>query len=78
MTARRIGRVTVGRTAAVDKHLSPAELAERYGIPLETIYAWNRKGVGPAYMRVGRYVRYREVDVITWEKSRIVTSGRVA
>jgi excisionase family DNA binding protein len=61
----------------VDKHLSPAELAERHGVPLETVYAWNRKGVGPRYMKIGRHVRYRLTDVITWENSRLVT-GRTA
>lgn len=60
----------------MDKHLSPAELAEREGVPLETVYLWNRKGTGPRYMKVGIHVRYRVQDVITWEESRLVTSRR--
>ena len=58
----------------MDKHLSPAELAEREGVPLETVYLWNRKGTGPQRMRLGIHVRYRVADVIEWEQSRIVGS----
>lgn len=57
------------------RHLSTDELAERLGLPPETIRCWRRKGQGPAWMPVGRHVRYREVDVAAWEKSRLV-SGR--
>ncbi len=61
-----------GRTA--DRHLSPAALAEREGVPLETVYGWNKKGDGPRYMKIGRHVRYRVADVVAWENSRVVTS----
>lgn len=59
-------------------HLSPEDLARREGVPLETVYLWNRKGSGPRYMRVGRHVRYRLADVISWEESRIVTPAASA
>jgi hypothetical protein len=29
------------------KHLSPADLAEREGVPLDTVYRWNRHRSGP-------------------------------
>lgn len=55
-----------------DPHLTPAELAERERVPLETVYGWNKTGDGPPRMKIGRHVRYRLADVIAWEKSRIV------
>jgi predicted DNA-binding transcriptional regulator AlpA len=58
----------------MDKHLSPAELAERCGVPIQTVYGWNKTGTGPRYMHIGRHVRYRVADVIRWEESRLVTS----
>jgi predicted DNA-binding transcriptional regulator AlpA len=61
----------------MERHLSPNELAEREGVPLETVYGWNRTGSAPPRIRVGRHVRYRLADVIAWEKSRLVT-GRSA
>lgn len=60
------------------RHLSPAELAEREGVPLETVYGWNKTRSGPQFMKIGRHVRYREADVIAWEKSRTIASGRTA
>lgn len=60
-----------------DQHLTPEDLANREQVPLETVYQWNRKGTGPAYMRVGRHVRYRLDDITAWEKSRMVTAGKV-
>jgi predicted DNA-binding transcriptional regulator AlpA len=61
-----------------EKHLSPEDLAEREGVPLETVYGWNKKRTGPAFMKIGRHCRYRLADVIAWEKSRLVERGRVA
>lgn len=58
------------------RHLSPADLAEREGVPLETVYGWNKEGTAPPRMRLGRHVRYRLADVIAWENSRTVASGR--
>jgi predicted DNA-binding transcriptional regulator AlpA len=53
-------------------HLSPEGLAEREGVPLDTVYRWNRLRIGPRYMKIGRHVRYRLADVIAWENSRLV------
>jgi predicted DNA-binding transcriptional regulator AlpA len=58
------------------RHLSPAELAKRYDLPVETIYGWNKQRTGPRYLKVGRHVRYRLADVIAWEDSR-AHGGRV-
>lgn len=63
------------RKALDDKHLSPEDLAEREGVPLQTVYDWNKTGRGPRYMRIGRHARYRLSDVIAWEESRLVDSG---
>lgn len=57
-----------------EKHLSPAELAEREDVPLETVYGWNKTRSGPRYMKIGRHVRYRVADVIAWENSRTIAT----
>jgi predicted DNA-binding transcriptional regulator AlpA len=61
-----------------DKHLSPEDLARREGVPLQTIYGWNKTRTGPRFMKIGRHVRYRLADVIAWENSRTIASGRTA
>jgi excisionase family DNA binding protein len=58
--------------AAEDRHLSPADLAAREGVPLPTVYAWNHTGTGPRYFRAGRHVRYRLADVEAWERQQEV------
>ncbi|UVI35000.1 helix-turn-helix transcriptional regulator [Brevibacterium spongiae] len=52
-------------------HLTPRQLAEREGVPLQTVYVWNMNGTGPRIMRIGRHVRYRLADVIEWEESQL-------
>ena len=66
------------RKALDDKHLSPEDLAGREGVPLQTVYGWNKTRTGPRFMKIGRHVRYRVADVIAWEESRTVPSGRAS
>jgi predicted DNA-binding transcriptional regulator AlpA len=61
-----------------EKHLSPEQLAEREGVPVQTVYSWNKTGDGPVYMKIGRHCRYKLADIIAWENSRTVASGRTA
>lgn len=43
-------------------------------VPEKTLAEWRSKGVGPRYLKVGRYVRYRWADIRAWEESRVVGS----
>jgi predicted DNA-binding transcriptional regulator AlpA len=61
--------------AAAEPHLSPEDLAVREGVPLETVYGWNKTGDAPRRMRIGRHIRYRLADVIAWEESRVVSKS---
>lgn len=51
------------------RHLTPEDLAEREGVPVATIYQWNYRGGGPAFIKVGKHVRYRIEDVMAWEEA---------
>jgi excisionase family DNA binding protein len=52
---------------------TPEEVAAYLnGIPVKTLAKWRSEGTGPAYMKVGRHVRYRLADVVAWENSRLV------
>jgi len=42
------------------------DVAEFLGVPVKTIYQWRTKDYGPPGKRVGRYIRYRPDDVISW------------
>lgn len=57
-----------------ERHLTITDLAEREGVPIRTVYDWNSRGCGPRFMKIGRHVRYKLTDVVTWENSRYVGS----
>ncbi len=48
------------------RYLTPLDLADLLGVPLETIYQWRRKGTGPRGFRVGRHLRYDPEAVRRW------------
>lgn len=55
----------------VDERLvSPGELAAYLAVPVQTVYGWRSKGVGPRGLRVGKHVRYRKSDIERWLTSR--------
>jgi excisionase family DNA binding protein len=43
----------------VDPLLKPPEVAEHFGLSERTLEYWRYAGRGPAYVRLGRHVRYR-------------------
>ncbi len=51
--------------------LHAADVAELLGIPVATLANWRASGKGPPYLRVGRHVRYRAVDVEAWIAARV-------
>lgn len=46
--------------------LSTKEAAEFIGIKPATLEHWRWENVGPPYLKVGRAVRYRKLDLILW------------
>ena len=59
-----------------DKWLTRQDLADRYGLPVETPAEWASKGTGPRYAKFGRHVRYRLSDVIDWESKQFAEDKR--
>lgn len=57
------------------RHLTMQELADRYGIALQTVRAWRVTGYGPRGFRVGKFVRYRLADCLTWEEQQLDSQG---
>ena len=57
--------------SAERQFLRPPGLAEYLDVPLRTVYAWQSKGGGPRFHKVGRHVRYRLSDVDAWLETRV-------
>ncbi|MFG3110164.1 helix-turn-helix transcriptional regulator [Streptomyces tendae] len=54
-----------------DRYLTPLDLADLLGIPVETVYQWRRKQTGPRGFRVGRHLRFDPEDVRVWLESQM-------
>ena len=57
---------------------STADVAEVLGIPEKTLVEWRSRGLGPDYMKVGKYVRYRWSAVNAWLDKREIAAGGLA
>jgi excisionase family DNA binding protein len=53
--------------------LSIQEVTKLLNVPVSTIYAWNRHGVGPPHYKVGRKLRYRKSDARKWLAEHLVS-----
>ncbi|WP_101257926.1 helix-turn-helix domain-containing protein [Streptomyces barkulensis] len=48
------------------RYLTPLDVADLFGVPVETVYQWRRKRTGPRGFRVGRHLRFDPEDVRRW------------
>jgi hypothetical protein len=48
---------------ATNQPLTETEAAARLGLKVATLRAWRTKGRGPAYVRLGRAIRYLVTDL---------------
>ncbi|MEW2220010.1 helix-turn-helix domain-containing protein [Streptomyces sp. NPDC006990] len=51
------------RSGLPDRYLTPDDIAETFGVPLETVYQWRKKRTGPPGFRIGKHLRYDPADV---------------
>lgn len=54
------------KSAVARPLLTIDELAELLRVPKATIYRWRSMGEGPRGYSVGRYIRFRWLDVEAW------------
>jgi excisionase family DNA binding protein len=57
-------------TTEAPEFLSTQGLADRYDVPVQTVYAWLYKGTAPPSLKIGRHRRFRLSDVLAWEEER--------
>ncbi len=48
-----------------------SEVAAYLRLPVETLYAWRKRGYGPPAARLGRHLRYDPLDVRAWVKGQV-------
>lgn len=45
------------------KLLTETEVSSLYNFPVKTLQAWRHRKTGPAWLKIGSSVRYRESDI---------------
>ena len=46
--------------------MTAKELAAFLRVPVQTVYSWRYKGLGPKGVRLGRHLRFAPRDVEAW------------
>jgi predicted DNA-binding transcriptional regulator AlpA len=59
-------------TTSGDALLRETDAANFLKLSIRTLQAWRSSGVGPAFVRAGRAVRYRQSDLINWIEANVV------
>ena len=62
-------------TVPLDQLLRPDSVSEGIGVPETTLAQWRYLGTGPAYIKVGKHVRYRRSDLEAWLDSQTRNAG---
>ena len=75
--ASRVEDLLRGREPAiVAEYYAPREASVFLNLPVKTLEHWRITGVGPAYTRVGRHVRYHIDDLRAFmRKDRVEPAG---
>ena len=61
---------------AVPGYISEEEQAERLDVTIRTLRSWRQQGVGPAWTKVGKIVRYPEGADERWLESNLTRPVR--
>jgi predicted DNA-binding transcriptional regulator AlpA len=59
-------KITIG----IERLLTPNEAAARLRVSMSWLAKARMRGDGPAYIKVGRSIRYAEAALLQWMKSR--------
>lgn len=61
-------------TAQSNALLTEAGAADMLGVSIRTLQSWRLTGDGPRYIKMGKSVRYRPVDLDVWVETKLTTS----
>lgn len=62
------------RDTDYDVLLTEAQAADYLKLSIRTLQAWRVRGAGPLFVKVGRAIRYRRHDLLTWIRNQTVRS----
>jgi DNA-binding transcriptional MerR regulator len=56
----------MGQTSRITPLWTVQDVADYLRVPVQTLYSWRTQGYGPPARRMGKYLRYRPEDVMSW------------
>jgi hypothetical protein len=59
-----------------DALLTEVDAADLLRLSTRTLQAWRVREVGPPFLRAGRAVRYRRLDIAAWIDANLVSPGK--
>jgi hypothetical protein len=78
VTVKSLNDGSASGVPATTRHLNQTELAGRWRVSERTLERWRWRKIGPSYLKVGGRVVYRLVDVLAFEKARLLGPTRPA
>jgi excisionase family DNA binding protein len=54
--------------------LREVQAADLLNLSVRTLQAWRTQGLGPAFVRAGRAIRYRRSDLLAWVHANVVAA----
>lgn len=64
-----------GQAQALGEFLTMQDLANRYGVKLQTVRSWRMTGYGPRGFKVGSLVRYPLAECVKWEAEQLAAAN---
>lgn len=69
MTAEQIARATMFWASSTESWHTPETVCAVADLALNTLANWRANGRGPQFVKDGKLVYYRKVDVVEWFKT---------
>lgn len=60
------------------KTLTPQQVAQVYGFPVQTLANWRWLGEGPSYIKIGKKIFYRIEDMDRYLNDHLITTRDTA
>lgn len=55
---------------ALERLLDVHDVSKLTGVPVDTLYAWSTRNLGPPRLKLGRHLRYDPADIRAWLDAR--------
>lgn len=62
-------------TIQIEPLLTEVQAADLLRLSIRTLQAWRARRFGPRFVRAGRAIRYRRIDIVEWVEAQTVPAS---